>query len=265
MLVSTPDSTGSVTALSSHLPGQMVKFLGDFLTSLLVLVVRLDICAARMRGPGLDASVRRERGYRASSFCSMTKWGTSNATCPTAPPLPRAINRVHPSLRRRWKPQAPRSSHALLHPLEVGGRHQHQMRSWRHCGRHLPCSGAIAAGEPYGVSDVRVLPLGVDGGCVLNLRAHSPFQQRITVEPAAVLADLRQPGPHRRNGCVDGHRTRGARADTSSSPGSTAVTSSSSAHHVYIHERTLIRYSATTPSSAVSPASHGLCLPIRRG
>jgi hypothetical protein len=33
-----------------------------------------------------------------------------------------------------------RSYHALLRPLEVAGRHQHQVRSWRHRSHHLPCS-----------------------------------------------------------------------------------------------------------------------------
>jgi hypothetical protein len=49
--------------------------------------------------------------------------------------------------------------------------------------------------------------------------------------------------------------------DTSSSPGSTAVTSSSSAPHVYIHGRNRIRYSATAPTTAIKPASHGRCCP----
>ena len=99
----------------------------------------------------------------------------------------------------------------LLHPLEVVWRHQHQMRSWHHRSHDLPCGVAVAAGEPNGVSDSHVLPLGVDGVCVVNMRADSAFEHRIAVEPAAVLADLRQPWPYCRNGCVDGHRTGGAR------------------------------------------------------
>ena len=83
------------------LPGQMAMRSHRFLTRLLVVAAppcypyqtkawtwSRRICSARSRIPRII-------------FCSMTKWGTSNVTCPTAPPLPRAINRVHPSLRRR--------------------------------------------------------------------------------------------------------------------------------------------------------------------
>ena len=65
---------------------------------------------------------------------------------------------------------------SLLHPLEVVWRHQHQVRSWLHRSHDLPCGIAVAAGEPDGVSDAHVLPLGVDGVRVVNMRARPPVR-----------------------------------------------------------------------------------------
>jgi len=63
---------------------------------------------------------------------------------------------------------------------------------------HLAPVAAVAAGQPDRVADIQVLPLRVDGVGVVNPGAHQAFQPVVTVEAAAVLADLCQPRPDRR-------------------------------------------------------------------
>ena len=127
----------------------------------------------------------------------MTKWAMSKPACPTAPPLPRTNSRVHPFFAPQIETPSSRGLLPPLHSFEVVRCHQHQMGPRFHRGDHLPGAVAVPPGQPDGVADTNVLPFRVDDVRVVDVRSDSPLQQRVAVEAAAVLADLRQPWPDR--------------------------------------------------------------------
>ena len=83
--------------------------------------------------------------------------GTSNVTCPTAPPLPA---RSTGSTRLCDEDRSPR--HPKLSCRAAPARSR----------RATSAPSALLASQT--VSPTHVLPLGVDGVCVLDVRAHSP-------------------------------------------------------------------------------------------
>ena len=134
--------------------------------------------------------------------------GTSNVTCPTAPPLPaRSTGSTrlcdedrsprHPKLSCRAAPARSRRATSAPSALLAPPRPPLALQRRRSGGRARRCLRRTSCHSGWTVFAFWM--------CAPT----APFQQRITVEPAAVLADLRQPGPHRRNGCVDGQRPRG--------------------------------------------------------
>jgi len=134
--------------------------------------------------------------------------GTSTVTCPTAPPLPaRSTGSTrlcdedrsprHPKLSCRAAPARSRRATSAPSALLAPPRPPLALQRRRSGGRARRCLRRTSCHSGWTVFAFWM--------CAPT----APFQQRITVEPAAVLADLRQPGPHRRNGCDDGQRPRG--------------------------------------------------------
>ena len=183
----------------------------------------------------------------------MTKWGTSNVTCPTAPPLPRAINRVQPLFAEDRRPTHPRLS---CHAAPARSRRATSIPSAILAlpSHHQPCGIAVATGEPDGVSNRTSCHSGWTVFAFCNVRAHSPVpatnncrSRRGPRRPAPARATppkwaRRWSTPAWSAGCA---RPRARR------PGAHALISSSLAPHVYIHGRNCIRYSATAPTTAI--------------